>query len=201
MTEQAYVLDSFDPEEDELLDELSNQNILRIVKGDIPDNEVNLLLWKCLGYKQIDGVWTSDDVFPKWRAKYPSPPDVIGVLRNYTYSIDRPVQQANQQLVASIPLKYKQGVKEHLRPLGFTGFMLDELTPNKTRRAQVANWLLFYREALRGKTLEQLRAEQEADKASAPAPAVVGPDSLQRRDAGSKMEPQSHWKYPNKPLA
>jgi hypothetical protein len=79
------------------------------------------------------------------------------VLRNYTYSIDRPVQQANQQLVASIPLKYKQvrhlnrctsisphmtwrtrqqGVKEHLRPLGFTGFMLDELTPNKTRRAQ-----------------------------------------------------------------
>jgi hypothetical protein len=78
MNGQAYVLDSFDPEEDELSDELSNQNILRIVKGDIADSEVNLLLWKCLGYKQIDGVWTSDDVFPKWRAKYPSPPDVIG---------------------------------------------------------------------------------------------------------------------------
>ena len=31
-----------------------------------------------------------------------------------------------------------QGVKEHLRPLGFTGFMLSELTPNKTRRAQSA---------------------------------------------------------------
>jgi hypothetical protein len=78
MTGQSYVLDSFDPDEDELSDELSNQNMLRIIKGDVPDNEVNLLLWKCLGYKLIDGVWTSDDVFPKWRSKYPNPPDVIG---------------------------------------------------------------------------------------------------------------------------
>ena len=38
-----------------------------------------------------------------------------------------------------------QGIKIKLRPLGFTGFKLDELTPNKTRRAQCVNWLLFYR--------------------------------------------------------
>ena len=37
-----------------------------------------------------------------------------------------------------------------LRPEGFNGFKLAELTPNKTRRAQCANWLLYYREALFG---------------------------------------------------
>ena len=31
---------------------------------------------------------------------------------------------------------YKQGIKEKLRPYGFKGFMMDDLTPNKTRRAQ-----------------------------------------------------------------
>jgi hypothetical protein len=44
-------------------------------------------------------------------------------------------------------LTYKnsyQGIKIKLRPYGFTGFKLDELTPNKTRRAQCVNWLLFY---------------------------------------------------------
>jgi hypothetical protein len=29
-----------------------------------------------------------------------------------------------------------QGIKIKLRPHGFTGFKLEELTPNKTRRAQ-----------------------------------------------------------------
>ena len=80
MAGPSYVLDSFDPEEDELTEELSNENLLRIVKGDIPDNEVNLIAWKCLGYKQINGEWSSEDVFPNWRAKYPTPPDLIGML-------------------------------------------------------------------------------------------------------------------------
>jgi hypothetical protein len=78
MSGPSYVLDSFDPDEDELADELSSAKLLRIVKGEVPDNEVNLLVWKCLGYKQVDGQWVSDDVFPKWKAKYPSPPDLIG---------------------------------------------------------------------------------------------------------------------------
>ena len=33
---------------------------------------------------------------------------------------------------------------------------LADLTPNKTRRAQCANWLLYYREQLFGYTLEEL---------------------------------------------
>lgn len=41
-----------------------------------------------------------------------------------------------------------------------------ELTPNKTRRAQCANWLLYYREELFGYTIDELkekrRLKQEA---------------------------------------
>ena len=43
-----------------------------------------------------------------------------------------------------------------------------ELTPNKTRRAQCANWLLYYREELFGYTVEELRErrrlKQEAQR-------------------------------------
>jgi hypothetical protein len=198
---QDYILDTFDPEEEE--DELSNEAMLQIILSETPDQEVNLLVWKCLGYEQdqATGEWRNDNCFPKWREKYPNPPDLIGVKRNYTYEIDRPVQKANQAIVASIPMKYKQGIKEHLRPLGFTGFKLDELTPNKTRRAQCVNWMLYYREALRGKTIEQLRAEREMEKANEEFPKVVGPDSLQRRDDDQgTMKEQTTWKYPNKPI-
>ncbi|EKX37720.1 hypothetical protein GUITHDRAFT_154910 [Guillardia theta CCMP2712] len=195
-----FVLDTFDPEEEE--DELSNERLLTIIRSETTDQFVNELVWKCLGYeRKEDGSYINDNVFPKWREKYPSPPDLIGVTRNYTYEIDRPCQKANQQLVASIPMKYKQGVKEHLRPLGFTGFKLEELTPNKTRRAQCVNWLLFYREALRGKTVDQLRAERAAETGNDVAPKVVGPQSRQtRNDDGVSMIEQKDWKYPSKPV-
>jgi hypothetical protein len=38
-----------------------------------------------------------------------------------------------------------------------TAFKMAELTPNKTRRAQCANWLLYYREELFGYTVEELK--------------------------------------------
>ena len=61
------------------------------------------------GYEKLsDGTYSNEKVFPKWREKYPQPPDVIGVQRNYTYEIDRPSQKANQALVASIPQDHKQ---------------------------------------------------------------------------------------------
>jgi len=102
-------------------------------------------------------------------------------------------------------MKYKQGVKEQLRPLGFTGFKLDELTPNKTRRAQCVNWMLFYREALRGKSIEQLRKEREQEQAQEAAsqefPKVVGPESKQTRaDGGQGMQEQSGWRPPQEPV-
>lgn len=43
----------------------------------------------------------------------------------------------NQALVRSVPMEYKRSIMEHLKPIGFTGYKLDELTPNRTRRAQV----------------------------------------------------------------
>jgi hypothetical protein len=39
-----------------------------------------------------------------------------------------------------------------------------ELTPNKTRRAQCANWLLFFREELFGYTVEELRERRQRKK-------------------------------------
>ena len=36
-----------------------------------------------------------------------------------------------------------------------------ELTPNLTRRAQCANWLIFYRDELFGYTLEELKERRQ----------------------------------------
>lgn len=71
-------------------------------------------------------------------------------------------------MVRSIPVEYKQSLKQHLKPYGFRGYQYTELTPNKTRRAQCANWLLYYREALFGYTISELqerrRLQQEMEQ-------------------------------------
>ena len=89
-------------------------------------------------------------MFPKWRARFPQPPDLVGVTRVYSPDVDEPVLRANQALHRSIPMAHKDGIRENLRaePVRFLGFKLEGLTPNKTRRAQCANWLLYYRSAL-----------------------------------------------------
>jgi len=178
--------------------------LLKVVYSETTDQHVNDLVWKALGYEKLpDGTYTNEAVFPKWREKYPQPPDVIGVQRNYTYAIDRPSQKANQALVASIPQDHKQGIKEKLRPYGFKGFKMDDLTPNKTRRAQCVNWLLFYRDALRGKTIEQLQQEREertALAAAAAPPKMVTADTSQKRDEKGDMvggdETNTDWRPP-----
>lgn len=138
--------------------ELTNENILKIVNIECSDLEVNTLVWKCLGYRfnAENEEWTPDKVFPKWLEKYPTPPDLIGMRRIYTKEIDQPSLKSNQSIVRSIPAEFKQSLKTHLKPLGFRGYKLADLTPNKTRRAQCANWLLYYREQLFGYTLEEL---------------------------------------------
>ena len=101
----------------------------------------------------------SPKVFPKFAANYPTPPDLIGVTRNYADpAVDKPVRDASMNLMRSVPKDFKGGVR-NLESEGFRGYKLNELTPNKTRRAQLVNWLLFYRERLYGKTIEQLQAE------------------------------------------
>eukprot|EP00816_Leptocylindrus_hargravesii_P012055 CAMPEP_0196824410 /NCGR_PEP_ID=MMETSP1362-20130617/91741_1 /TAXON_ID=163516 /ORGANISM="Leptocylindrus danicus, Strain CCMP1856" /LENGTH=265 /DNA_ID=CAMNT_0042204663 /DNA_START=33 /DNA_END=830 /DNA_ORIENTATION=+ len=171
-------------------EEMSNENILLIVTGDHikpTDLEVNTLIWKCLGYRfdTEQKVWTNEEVFPKWKINFPEPPDLIGMQRIYAPEIDKPSLRANQKLVKSIPPgPNKQALFRHLKPLGFTGFKVSELTPSKTRRAQVANWILYYREELHGVSIEELkerrRLRQEAE-------AKAQEDKEEKGDT---------WKYP-----
>ena len=156
-------------------DPLSNEVLLSIVRSELADEEVNRLVWNALGYRsrvELDAetltaseVWTPDEVFPNWAKSYPEPPDVIGVTRKYDPKIDAPVKAACAALTRSVPEEHKQGIKTTLTPLGWKGFKMEGLTPNMTRRAQVANWLLFYRRELRGVSIEELRARRDARKA------------------------------------
>lgn len=150
--------------------ELTDENLYKIIDRTASDLEVNTLVWKCLGYRfDADAKkWTTEAVFPKWKDRYPDPPDMIGMQRIYSKDIDGPCLRNNQALVRSIPVDNKKSyLKEFMKPFGFTGYQVAELTPNLTRRAQCTNWLLFYREELNGYTLEELRerrrVKQEAE--------------------------------------
>jgi len=147
-------------------DELTNDQMLKIVKSQTTDLEVNTLVWKCMGYRfdPEKEIWSPDEVFPKWKERFPDPPDFIGMRRVYSKDVDEPSLRSNQALVRSIPAEFKQSLKPMLKPLGFMGFKLKELTPNKTRRAQCANWLIFYREELFGYTLEELKERRRLKK-------------------------------------
>jgi len=147
-------------------EELSNENLYKILMLECNDLEVNTVVWKCLGYRFDEDAeeWTAAEVFPKWNEKYPTPPDLIGMARMYSKEVDQPSLKANQSIVRSVPVDNKQSLKIHLKPLGFTGYQFAELTPNKTRRAQCANWLLYYREELFGYTVEELREKRTLKK-------------------------------------
>ena len=82
----------------------------------------------------------------------------------YAKEIDGPSLKNNQHLIRSIPAENKNSIKEQLKPLGFTGYKVSELTPNLTRRAQCSNWLLYYTEELFGRSLEELRERRRLKK-------------------------------------
>jgi hypothetical protein len=163
----------WDPSEhDGALDPIRNEVLLQIVQSELSDEEVNKLVWQCLGYEmeiELDPEtltatekWkVSDKVFPNWAKRFPEPPDVIGVTRKYYPEIDQPVKEACASLTRSVASEYKNGLKEQLRPLGWKGFKMEGLTPNMTRRAQAANWLVYYRSELRGVPIEELKRRRE----------------------------------------
>lgn len=67
---------------------------------------------------------------------------------------------------------------------------LKGLTPNKTRRAQCANWIIFFREELFGYTVEELRERRRLKKeAEAAAEAKM-------REEGKEVE--DTWQAPVK---
>jgi len=144
--------------------DLADEELLKIVLSQTTDEETNNLVWKYLGYK-LDaetGEWDMTAVFPNWRKNFPTPPDLVGVTRTYSREVDEPVLKAVQSLQKSVPSEHKNNLKTFLKPLGWTGFKMEGLTPNMTRRAQVANWLMYYREALHGVPIEELRRRKEA---------------------------------------
>ena len=157
------------------LDPIRNEVLLSIVNSELSDEDVNRLVWECLGYRcTIDldpetltaqEIWTPDEVFPNWAKKYPQPPDVIGTTRKYYPEIDGPVKEACASLTRSVASEYKNGLKEALKPLGWKGFKMEGLTPNMTRRAQAANWLVYYRSELRGVSIEELKRRREVRRA------------------------------------
>ena len=139
----------------------------------MPDADVNSLVWKYLGYRfdEEAKAWDTSGVFPKWAAKYPQPPDLVGVTRTYEPKVDEPVLRAVQALQRSVPKEHKDNLRAFLKPLGWGGYKMSApahakattgLTPNMTRRAQVSQWLLYYREALHGVPLEELRRRRDA---------------------------------------
>jgi hypothetical protein len=141
-------------------EELTDRNLYKIIDGTASDLEVNTLVWKCLGYR-FDAEakkWMPAEVFPKWKEQYPEPPDMVGMQRMFSKEVDGPCLRNNQALVRSIPVDNKKSyLKQYMKPFGFTGYQVAELTPNLTRKAQCTNWLLFYREELYGYTIEELK--------------------------------------------
>eukprot|EP00904_Undaria_pinnatifida_P004101 jgi/Undpi1/13692/HiC_scaffold_9.g03346.m1 len=169
-------------------EELANENLLKIMGEKCTDEQMNWLVWKCLGYRYnaAEDTWVAEEVFPKWKDKYPEPPDLLGVTRVYEKHVDTPVMGAVQALIRTIPLAHKRSIVEHLRPVGFTGLTLDELTPNRTRRAQATNFLIYFREQLWGYSLEELQQRRAEEKAKAAAaaepPSTEGESRLTRLD-------------------
>ncbi len=108
---------------------LTTETLWAILRDELPDATVNQLIWQALGY-HWDGVhWDCSQVPTVWRTGYPEPPDFIA---------SRP---ATIHLTRSIPATDKQLLKEQL---GFEGYTIAELTPQRTRRATMVNWLLSY---------------------------------------------------------
>jgi hypothetical protein len=108
---------------------LTTETLWAILKDSIDDDTVNRLIWDSLGYRygEEDDRWDSSQVTSEWRDQYPEPPNFIE---------NRP---AIVKLTRSIPKENKQLLKEIL---GFEGYKISELTPDRTRRATAVNWLL-----------------------------------------------------------
>lgn len=172
-------------------EELSNEVLRDIVLQRVPDQEVNELAWRCLGYTpdpSVEGGWSSAGVFPNWRKNYPQPPDLVGVTRTYSREVDEPVLRAVQALQRSVPREHKDQLKPALKPVGWQGFKMEGLTPNMTRRAQVSTWLLYFRRvrppracAVHFRCRVQARASDDSRYPRAPAvarrPSPTGADA------------------------
>eukprot|EP00184_Porphyridium_aerugineum_P001725 CAMPEP_0184695712 /NCGR_PEP_ID=MMETSP0313-20130426/3269_1 /TAXON_ID=2792 /ORGANISM="Porphyridium aerugineum, Strain SAG 1380-2" /LENGTH=178 /DNA_ID=CAMNT_0027154227 /DNA_START=203 /DNA_END=736 /DNA_ORIENTATION=- len=123
--------------------------MFEICRQQTPESWPNEILWTMLGYKKDEGVsqdekdlakhWVATDmVAEEWKSEFPvHPPDFIGKRDCYDEDVDKPIKKAAQKLTRTIPKEYKRLLKEDL---GFEGFTIAQLTPNRTRRATSVNW-------------------------------------------------------------
>lgn len=116
------------------LPSITTQTVWAVLNDEVDDATANALVWQVLGYRWVGDRpqgdhWNTEAVAPDWRDAYPEPPNFIE---------SRP---ATVKLTRSIPPSDKQLLKEQLQ---FQGYKIGELTPRKTRRATIANYLLSY---------------------------------------------------------
>ncbi|MEM9772003.1 MAG: DUF1823 family protein [Cyanobacteria bacterium P01_D01_bin.73] len=110
---------------------LSTEVIWGILNDDISDAIAHQLVWNALGYRwnPQTQTWDASPTPDDWSEAYPIPPRFID-SRPATVKLTRSIPKANKKLLAE--------------ELGFKGYKINELTPRKTRRATIANWLLNY---------------------------------------------------------
>lgn len=128
--------------------QLTVSDLLAIINQETPDEFINDIVRTLLGWKQRqDHSWDNSNAHPAWLKAYPDhPPDFIGRNNDYSPEHDRPVKLAVQRLIHTTKMENRQLLKEVLKPHGFRGWKVTELTPNRTRRATVVNWILqWYR--------------------------------------------------------
>lgn len=123
------------------------------------DEELNVLAWKCLGYRYINYgagyAWDTTYVFPKWRQRYPIPPDLVGV------SGDTPETIAAVEFLASTTAeKYQDAVERHCKSQGLR-YIGKQVNPAATRKVQVTQWLMFYRDEYFGVPMEELQRRKQ----------------------------------------
>ncbi len=106
---------------------LNLETIHAILSGELPDDTVNALVLQSLGfrYDETSQAWDPSAANPNWQEE-----GIPHFIENRSDSV---------KLTRSIAPQNKQLLKE---VLGFQGYKINELTPQKTRRATAANWLL-----------------------------------------------------------
>ena len=111
--------------------ELSTEIVWGIIGDTITEKIAHQLVWEALGYRWDEAAhtWDASQTIADWGDAYPKPPLFID-SRPATVKLTRSIPKANKKLL--------------MDELGFEGYKVNELTPRKTRRATVANWLLGY---------------------------------------------------------
>ncbi|MEN9221673.1 MAG: DUF1823 family protein, partial [Thermostichus sp. BF3_bins_97] len=103
------------------------ETLQAILNNELSDDTVNALVLQSLGFRYDENsqTWDPSGADPTWQGER-----IPHFIENRPDSV---------KLTRSIAPENKQLLKE---VLGFQGYKINELTPQKTRRATAANWLL-----------------------------------------------------------